>query len=57
MLNIEMEALHNNIVVPLLTYASEIWMCNEVPSSSIQAFGMSFLRGACDLNSMDGESI
>ena len=50
------EALHDSIIVPTLTYASETWVWNEGQRSRIQAVEMSYLRGACSLSRMDGES-
>ena len=52
--NIEIKkALHDSIIVPSLTYASETWMWNEGQRSRIQAVEMSYLRGACSLSRMD----
>ncbi len=50
------KALHGSIIVPTLTYASGIWAWNEGQISRIQAVEMSYLRGACGLNRLDGES-
>ncbi len=50
------KALHDSIIVPTLTYASETWTWNERQRSRIQAVEMSYFRGACSLNTMDGES-
>ena len=50
------KGLRDGIVVPTLTYASETWVWNESQRSRIQAVEMSFLRGACGVGRMDGES-
>ncbi len=51
------KALHDIIPVPTLMYlyASETWTWNEGQRSRIQAVKMSYLRGACGLNRMEGE--
>ncbi len=57
-LNMEIKkALCDGIIVPTLTYASETWTWNEGQGSRIQAVEMSYLRGACGLNRMDGKSV
>ena len=50
------KGLRDGIIVPTLTYASETWVWNERQRSRIQAVEMSFLRGACGVGRMDGES-
>ncbi|WP_435325976.1 hypothetical protein, partial [Klebsiella pneumoniae] len=50
------KGLRDGIVVPTLTYASETWVWNESQRSRIQAVEMSFLRGACGIGRIDGES-
>ncbi len=47
-------ALPDSIELLTLMYVSETW--NEGPRTRIQAVEMSYLRGACGLNGMDGES-
>ncbi len=44
------------ILVPTLTYASETWVWNESQRSGIEAVEMSYLRNACGMRRMDGES-
>ena len=51
------KGLRDGIIVPTLTYASETWVWNVNQQSRIQAVEMSFLRGACGVNRMDGESL
>ncbi len=48
--------LHDSIIMLTLMYASETWKWNEYQRSRIQAKKMSYLRGVCGLNRMDGES-
>ena len=50
------KGLRDGIVVPTLTYASETWVWNESQRSRIQAVEMSFLRGACGVRRMNGDS-
>ncbi len=50
------KALRDSIVVPTVAYASEIWVWNQSQRSKIQAVEMSYLRGGCGVNRMDGES-
>ncbi len=50
------KALHGSIIVTTLTYVSKTWAWNEGQRSRIQATEMSYLKGVCDLNRMDGES-
>ncbi len=49
------KALHDSIIVPTLTCARQPRTWNEGQRSRIQAVKMSYLRGGCCLNSMDGE--
>ncbi len=49
------KALGDSIIV-LTAYASETWMWNQSQKSKIQAIEMSYLRGGCGVNRMDGES-
>ncbi len=48
------KGLHDGIIVLTITYASETWVWNE--RSRIQAVEMSYLRSACGIRKMDGES-
>ena len=50
------KGLRDGIIVPTLTYASETWAWNERQRSRIQAVEMSYLRNACGVRRMDGES-
>ncbi len=50
------KALFDSIIVPVLTYASETWTWNEDQQSYIQAVEISYLKGACGVNTIDGES-
>ncbi len=50
------KALHHSIRVPTLRHASETRAWNEGQRCRIQAVEMSYLRGTCGLNRMDGES-
>ncbi len=50
------KALHDSIIMPALTYVSESWTGNVGQRSRIQADEMSYLRGACGLNRVDGEN-
>ncbi len=52
----EVKALRNSITVPTVAYASETWVWNQSQRSKIQAVEMSYLRGGCGVNRMDGES-
>ncbi len=47
-----------SITVPTMIYASEKWTWNEGQRSRIHAVKvkMSYMRGACGVNRMDGES-
>ncbi len=42
--------------MPTLTYGSEKWTWNEGQRFEIQAVEMSYLKGACGVNGMAGES-
>ncbi len=44
----------DSITVPTLTYDTPTW--NEAEGFPIQAVKVSYLRGACGLNRMNGES-
>ncbi len=46
----------HSIIVPTVAYASETWVWNQSQRSKIQAVEMSYLRGGCGVNRMDGES-
>ncbi len=48
--------LRNTVIVPTLTYASEIWAWNESQRSRVQAVEMSYLRSAYGVSRMDGMS-
>ena len=48
--------LRDSVIVPTITYAGETWVWNGRQRSRIQAVEMSYLRGACGGNRMDGES-
>ncbi len=50
------KALRDSIIVPTVAYASETWVWNQSQKSKIQATEMSYLRGRCGVNRMDGES-
>jgi len=50
------KALRDSIIVPTVTYGSETWTWNKCQRSNIQAVEMSYLRGCCGVNRMDGES-
>ena len=50
------KGLRDGIIVPTLTYASETWVWNERQRSRIRAVEISFLRSACGVSRMDGES-
>ncbi len=50
------KTLRDNIILSILTYASKTWTQNEGQRSRIQAVEMIYLKDACGLNRMDGES-
>ncbi len=50
------KALCDSITVPTLMYVSETRTWNEGQRAWIQAVEMRYLRDACGLNRMDGES-
>ncbi len=50
------KALRDSIIVLTVAYASETWIWNQSQRSKIQAVEMSYLRGGCGVNRMDGES-
>ncbi len=50
------KGLCDGIIVPSITYASETWVWNKRQRSKIQAVEMSYLRGACGVQRMYGES-
>ncbi len=51
-----MRDLRNTIIVPTLTYPSEMWAWNESQRSRLQAVEMSYLRSTCGVSRMDGMS-
>ncbi len=50
------KALRDSIIVPTVAYASETWVWNIFQRSKIQAVEISYLRGGCVVNRMDGKS-
>ncbi len=50
------KALRDSIIIPTAAYASETWVWNQSQWSEIQAVEMSYLRGGCSVNRIDGES-
>ncbi len=48
--------MRGSIIVVTLTYASETWTWSEAAISRIQAVEVSYLKGLCGLNMMNGES-
>ncbi len=50
------KALRDSIIVLTMAYVSETWVWNLPQRSKIQAVEMSYLRGGCGVNRMDGES-
>ncbi len=50
------KALRDSIIVSTVVYASETWVRNQSQRSKIQAVEMSYLRGGCGVNRMDGKS-
>ncbi|RUM29363.1 MAG: hypothetical protein DSY42_06675 [Aquifex sp.] len=50
------KALRDSIIVPTVTYTFRTWTWNKCQRSNIQAVEMSYLRGCCGVNRMDGES-
>ncbi len=50
------KALRDSIIVSTVAYASETWVWNQSQRSKIQAVEISYLRGRCGVNRMDGES-
>ncbi len=50
------KALRDSITVLTVTYASETWTWNKCQKSKILAVEMSYLRGGCGVNRIDGES-
>ncbi len=49
------KALRDSIIVPTVAYASETWVWNQSQRYKIQAVEISYLRGGCGVNRMDGE--
>ncbi len=49
-------ALRDSIIVLTVAYASETWVWNQSQRSKIQAVEMSYFRGGCGVNRMNGES-
>ena len=50
------KGLRDGVIVPMITYASETWAWNECHRSRIQAIEMSYLRAACGVSRLEGES-
>lgn len=50
------KALCESITVPTMMFVSETWTWNEGQIIMIQAVGLSYMRGACDLHKIDGNS-
>ncbi len=50
------KTLRDSIIVPTVAHANETWVRNQSQRSKIQAAEMSFLRGGCGVNRMEGES-
>ncbi len=50
------KAFRDSIIVPTVEYASETWVWKQSQRFKIQIVEMSYLRGGCDVNRMDGES-
>ena len=50
------KGLQDEVVVPTLTYASETLVWNNRQESRLQTVEKSFLRNACSVNRMDGDS-
>ena len=50
------KGLRDGVIIPTITYASETWVWNERQRSRIQAVEMSYLRTACGVSRLDGES-
>ncbi len=50
------KGLRDGITVPTIIYANETWVWNDRQRSRIQAVEMSYLRSACRVQRMDGES-
>ncbi len=48
------KALSDSITVPTVAYASETWVWNGCQRSKIQAVGMTYFKGACGVNTMNG---
>ncbi len=46
----------DSIIVLTVAYASETWAWNQAQRSKIHSVEMSYLRGGCGVNRMDGES-
>ncbi len=50
------KALMDSIIVLTVASASETWVWNQSQRTKIQTVDMSYLRGGCGVNRMDGES-
>ncbi len=50
------KALRDSIIVMTVAYAGETWMWNKCQRYKIQAVEMSYLRGGCGVNRMNGEN-
>ncbi len=50
------KALRDSIIVLTVPYASKTWVWNQSQRSKIQAAEISYMRGGCGVNRMDGES-
>ncbi len=48
--------IRNSVILPTLSYASEIWTWNAAQQSRIRAVEMSYMRGACGVSRWDRES-
>ncbi len=48
--------LRNSVLLPTLTYGSETWTWNRAQRSRVCVVEMSYLRGACGVTRLDGES-
>ncbi len=48
--------LRDSIIFLTVTYASEIWLWNKCRGLRFKQLKLSYLRGGCGVNRMDGES-
>lgn len=54
--NMSMEVkknLRESIIVPTLTYGSELWKWNEAEQSKVRAVEMTYLRAGCGVTRLD----